>query len=294
MSRANAITLNSSPISCSLTSFCASPRSRTLAAAEQLDDAAVDQEARLRGVAEDLEAGLLRGQRDAGEVDVRGDVLRADVDERLGVGAVRAMAHQRAARALRVVVLGLGKAVVDEEGRAAPQALGQAGDEASACGCISVVAAGAESRRRPAARRSPGRSAPGERRAAPSRARRGARRRARASAGAVEMKQLDRHRVEHLVADDHARRSTRASASSHRTLVAMRRGRAAGARAGAPTARRSSSAAPLSPSASSSSAASAPEPAPNSQTSSLPLASSASRDLRAPARARTAATTRAR
>ncbi len=39
----------------------------------------------------------------------------ARVDQRVRVGKVAAMAHQRAAGALRVVVLGLGKAVVDQE-----------------------------------------------------------------------------------------------------------------------------------------------------------------------------------
>ena len=58
-----------------------------------------------------------------------GDVLVAHVRERVGVGAVGAVAHQRAAHALRVVVLGLGEAVVDEEGGAALHAVGQRAHE---------------------------------------------------------------------------------------------------------------------------------------------------------------------
>ena len=94
----SAITLNSSPISCSLSE----PR-RVGARAQrrplhQLGDAAVEEEARLRGVAGDVEAGVLAGERDAGEIDMRGDVLDADVGERVGVGAMPAVAHQGALR----------------------------------------------------------------------------------------------------------------------------------------------------------------------------------------------------
>src|ERR1019366_5729587 len=52
-------------------------------ACEKLADAAVEKKARLRGVAGDVHAGILAGERDAGEIDVGGDVLFADVDERL-------------------------------------------------------------------------------------------------------------------------------------------------------------------------------------------------------------------
>jgi tRNA nucleotidyltransferase (CCA-adding enzyme) len=139
----SAITLNSSPISCSVTSFCAAARAaqrRPLAAGRQ---AAVQQEARLRGVAQHVQAGVLRGQRDAGEVDVGGDVLGAHIGQRVAVGAVGAVAHQRAAVALRVVVLGFGEAVVDEEAPApCCSTPARVRMKASACGWISVVVPG--------------------------------------------------------------------------------------------------------------------------------------------------------
>ena len=99
-----------------------------LARARQgLAQAAVGQKATLRGVAQHLPARLLTGQGDAGEVDVAGDVFIAHFDQRVGVALVQVVAHQRAAGALRVVVLALGEAVVQEEGRAARHALGQRG-----------------------------------------------------------------------------------------------------------------------------------------------------------------------
>jgi hypothetical protein len=90
--------LNSSPISCSWRSRAASTRFAQRCRRHQLAEAAVEEEARLRRVAGDVEAGVLGGEGEAGEVDVRGDVLAADVDERIGVGTVRAMAHQGPAR----------------------------------------------------------------------------------------------------------------------------------------------------------------------------------------------------
>ena len=108
-----------------------------------------------------------------------------------------AMAHQRAAGALRVVVLGLGKAVVDEEDRAAREAVGERGDERLRLRVQLGRAAGGKRRRRAAVAPSSA-DRPGER-AAVARARRRARARR-----AVEVEQLDRHRVEHLVADDDA------------------------------------------------------------------------------------------
>src|SRR5664280_2675640 len=166
---------------------------------EQLDDAAVDQETRLRGVAGDVETGVLRGEREAREVDVRRDVLVADVAERIGVGAVRAVAHQGAAAALRVVVLRLGKAVVDEERQTAPHALGQAGDEGRRLRMDLGRRAGAEAgrERRPPVARAVG---PGERGVSVAAARDAALEPRRA----VEVQQIDRHRIEHLVADDDA------------------------------------------------------------------------------------------
>ena len=86
----------------------------------------------LTGVTQDRQAGVLRGQGDAGEVDVRGDVFQADFVQRVDVGLVQMVAHQRAHVPLRVVVLGFGKSIVQQEGGAAApglQALGQAGDK---------------------------------------------------------------------------------------------------------------------------------------------------------------------
>ena len=68
---AKAMTLNSSPISCSWTSFSASTRVAQAGVREQLAEAAVEQEARLRGVADDVEAGVLAGDRERREVEMR-------------------------------------------------------------------------------------------------------------------------------------------------------------------------------------------------------------------------------
>jgi hypothetical protein len=96
----------------------------------------------LAGVAQHRQAGVLRGQGDAGEVDVGGDVLLAHVRQRVVVHAVRAVAGQRAHVALRVVVLGLGKAVVDENAAPRPPRARRSATvrtKASACGWISVT-----------------------------------------------------------------------------------------------------------------------------------------------------------
>ena len=171
-------------------------------ARHQLAEAAVEEEARLRGVAGDVEPGVLPGERERGEVEVRRDVLGADVDQRVGVGAVGAVAHERAARALRMVVLGLGKTVVDEEGGAALEAVGERRDEGFGLGMQLGDGAGGQAigERWPAGGRVVG---PGERR----------RIRASDTTGddtafepllTVEVDEVDRHRVEHLVADDDA------------------------------------------------------------------------------------------
>ena len=172
---ASASTLNSSPISCSWTELQRVGAPPGPAVGEQLADAAVEEKARLRRVADDVEPASWPASATR-EVEVRRDVLEADVDERIGVGAVGAVAHQRAARALRVVVLVLGKAVVDEE--VAPRARRSARrrDKRRACGVQLGGAAGGKRRdvdRRP---RRVGRSRTGERRS------RRRRRRARASA----------------------------------------------------------------------------------------------------------------
>ena len=187
--------------------------------------------------------------------------LTPDVDQRVGVGAVRAVAHQRAAVALRVVVLGLGEAVVDEEGRAARQAVGQRAHE----GLGLRVDLGHGSRAGPdldGRAQVGGPVAPGEALAA------GARRRARASAAvrsaaaAPAWRRAPRCRRTHAVASRSGSRSsqcTRSAEGGERLALALAQA--------CPTGRRSCSAAPGRPGLGSSCAASAPEPAPNSQTS---------------------------
>ena len=157
---------------------------------------AVDQEVGLRRVADDLEAGVLRCERDAGEVDMRGDVFGADIDQRVGIGEVRTVAHQGAGVALWVVVLGFGKAVVDEERGAARQAIGERRDEGLGLrvdlGDRARGEAAVEGRLQCA--RSIGPREPlvlwHHTALEPPRS--------------IEMQQLHRHRIQHLVADDHA------------------------------------------------------------------------------------------
>src|SRR5207302_3735087 len=83
--------------------------------AEHFRDAAIDEELPLRGVAEDLESGVARGLGEGAEVDMGAHVLLAGMHERVAVRLVTVMAHQRAHRALRVVILVPRKAVVDDE-----------------------------------------------------------------------------------------------------------------------------------------------------------------------------------
>ena len=101
--------------------------------------AAVQQEPRLCGVAQHTEvvggcappgwrrgvSGLLRGQRQPGEVDMCRNVLEPHVHQRISVHTMRLMAHHRAHVALQVVVLALGKTVVDKERRALLQSVSQ-------------------------------------------------------------------------------------------------------------------------------------------------------------------------
>ena len=73
---------------------------RAQCVAQHVEQAAVQQEARLAGVAEQLQAGIARGARDAAELDVGGDVRQPRLPQRVVVRAVRAVATQRAADAL--------------------------------------------------------------------------------------------------------------------------------------------------------------------------------------------------
>ena len=72
---------------------------------------------------------VLCGKCNAGEIDVGSDVLGTHCDERIAVRLVRLVAHHRAHMALGVVVLTLGKTVVQQKHSAPAQAVGQGADE---------------------------------------------------------------------------------------------------------------------------------------------------------------------
>jgi len=79
--------------------------------AEHLGNAAVDEELRLRRIAQHVEPGARRGFGERAEIHVRGEILLAGVRERVGVRLVPVVAHQGARRALRVdphLLLGAG------------------------------------------------------------------------------------------------------------------------------------------------------------------------------------------
>src|SRR6266568_4903696 len=84
-------------------------------ARHHLGDAAIDEELRLAGVAGDFQPALARGPGNGAEIDVAGDVLQAREEKRIGVRVVAVMAHERPILALRMVVLLLRKAVIDEK-----------------------------------------------------------------------------------------------------------------------------------------------------------------------------------
>src|SRR5215831_16875703 len=84
-------------------------------ALHQLGDAAVDEELRLARVPGEPEAGLARCRGDRAEVDMARDVLKPREEERVGVRVVAVVAHQRSFPALRMVVLPARKPVVDEQ-----------------------------------------------------------------------------------------------------------------------------------------------------------------------------------
>src|SRR2546427_150628 len=84
-------------------------------ARHHLGNAAIDEELRLTGVAGDFQPALTRGPGNRAEIDVAGDVLQSREEERIGVRVVAVMAHERPIPALRMVILLLGKAVIDEK-----------------------------------------------------------------------------------------------------------------------------------------------------------------------------------
>src|SRR4029453_12356319 len=87
----------------------------------EIRDAEANQEVGLGGIAEQLQPGIGRGPSDGREIDGAGDILQARQEERIVVGAVTEVAHQRALAALRMVVLALAEPVIDEEQSAAFQ-----------------------------------------------------------------------------------------------------------------------------------------------------------------------------
>ena len=95
-----------------------------------IEQPAVQQKPTLPGVADHLQTGFLPSQRDAGEVDVGGDVLVAHICQRVRVSQMPPVAHHRAHAALRVVILVLGKSIVNHEDRASLQAVCQRADKA--------------------------------------------------------------------------------------------------------------------------------------------------------------------
>jgi hypothetical protein len=240
---------------------------------------AVQQKARLAGVAQHVQAGVLTGQRHPGEVDVRGDVFQPDIGQRVGVSLVRAVAHHRAHVPLRMVVLTLRETIVQKESgatpaaalQAGPEAVGQCGNESLGLGVdfAQVVLRAFDLDRRPqfGGAVGPGQGIALQRHATlPPDA---------AGLPTLAHQQLDRHGIQHLVAHHHAlnRLGQRvhpthgvAKAGQSRLLARTQRARQV----------HDGVAAHRSPRVSSSCCASAPEPAPNSQTSSVPVAASAS------------------
>ena len=72
---------------------------------------------------------MLRGERQTGEVHMRRDVLVAHFGQRVGVGPMPPVAHQCAHVALDMVILSLGKPVVQKKGRPLDQPIGERGHE---------------------------------------------------------------------------------------------------------------------------------------------------------------------
>src|SRR6266498_5729578 len=98
-----------------------------------LRDAAVDEELRLAGIAEQLQSARARRRRDRAEIDVAGDVLEPRKEEGIGVRVMAVMAHERPVLALRMVKLLFREAVIDEKRRALFQHARKRAHEASRC-----------------------------------------------------------------------------------------------------------------------------------------------------------------
>jgi hypothetical protein len=78
-------------------------------------DPAIQKKMRLTGVAQNFQAAILARQRDAGEINMAGDVFAANVNQGVSINTVAIMAHQSAANTLCVIVLGVRETVVDKE-----------------------------------------------------------------------------------------------------------------------------------------------------------------------------------
>ena len=82
-----------------------------------LQQPTIQQKPPLARVAQHLQPGVLSGQRNAGEVNVRGDVFAAHLGQRVTICQMVLVAHHCAHVALRVVILVFGKAVIQQKNR---------------------------------------------------------------------------------------------------------------------------------------------------------------------------------
>src|SRR5260363_398724 len=126
MPRPNPITLYNSPISASESSLCtvfaAGKKTgglQRIKFSQRVGDAAIDQKARLRGIAKQFRTCCQRRVRNAGKINVRGDVLQPWSEKGIGMRVMPVMAHQRPLAALRMVVLAPRKTIVQQQCRAA-------------------------------------------------------------------------------------------------------------------------------------------------------------------------------
>ena len=90
---------------------------RLAAARERIEDAAIDQEARLRRIARERHASGDAGMRDGAEVDMRCQIGKSWQEEWIVHGAMTIMRHHCAAVALRMVILACRKSVVENQKR---------------------------------------------------------------------------------------------------------------------------------------------------------------------------------
>ena len=91
---------------------------RVAAARQSIDDAAIDQEPRLRRIARERHVSGNAGMRDGAEVDMRRQIRKPWQEEWIVHRAMTIMRHQCAAVALRMVILACWKSVVDNQERA--------------------------------------------------------------------------------------------------------------------------------------------------------------------------------